>query len=686
VLWFVLTSASGYTQSETELFPEAALIVYRCDFRAETNTAWIHAVLMGANGAPIPRDSYSVSLTETVSGQVLESENVSVSSVADRTPLEMIVVLDITETVPIEEIVSEFSTQLVPQLLVQDEVALITFSQDISPITQFYTDKNRLINEHMLDLQTVDGDNRLYDAIVEAVSAMPFVSDRRQVVLVLTDSGRRETEQASQALIIADALESKIQIYSIGFYSRDRPDDDELQALANGTGGYSWIYNEGEITREAIAKGVGDYLDDFARTLNSEILLSIDMQGQTPDANGRVPFDIVIDTDNDSTLSDHIDCPIQVLHHAIDFAEGTEDATVSEPVELGVTVETDLNPELTQVVFRVNDEIVQSSLDQVYVFDSPGMTPGYYTIGAQLRDQNNELLATTPATIRLFVQQILAFRRGDDAGDLPAGAVRFEVLANPEIELPDIHFTISSDADPGVVHTLGEGPVPLDEAGGAVLTIPDMTTTVITLFPQITETHTVQISAFVPGVSPGDPPLAISEILTIQPELPSQAPIPIRFDYLRESIPLTLTVFFLLLNYLLLRQVGRLRIKRLINNPDDYELSNQLMSITVRQRGFDQSHTLTKKTLTVGRGSSNDINLGDDPSVSRQHGVVMWRNQQWYYSNRKRGISARINGKRYSGLKLGKLEAITELEVGNAQLVFHSNTQRDISEFVRTNL
>jgi pSer/pThr/pTyr-binding forkhead associated (FHA) protein len=90
--------------------------------------------------------------------------------------------------------------------------------------------------------------------------------------------------------------------------------------------------------------------------------------------------------------------------------------------------------------------------------------------------------------------------------------------------------------------------------------------------------------------------------------------------------------------------------------------------------------------MYVGRGSSNDINLGDDPSISRQHGVVMWRKKGWYYTNRKGPVMTRINGKRYRGLIFYKLEPVTEIEIGHTLLLFHANTQQDISDFIKTNL
>jgi hypothetical protein len=159
--------------------------------------------------------------------------------------------------------------------------------------------------------------------------------------------------------------------------------------------------------------------------------------------------------------------------------------------------------------------------------------------------------------------------------------------------------------------------------------------------------------------------------------------VPFRVD---RTVPILIIVGLAALNILLFRMIGRRKILRIISNPDDYELSPQLMTITVRRGDIKQPYTLTKKTVFIGRGSSNDINLGDDPNISRQHGVVIWRNQRWYYSNRKGQAAARIDGKRYRGYALRELIPVSELEIGSALLIFHSNAQQDISDFIKTNL
>ena len=66
--------------------------------------------------------------------------------------------------------------------------------------------------------------------------------------------------------------------------------------------------------------------------------------------------------------------------------------------------------------------------------------------------------------------------------------------------------------------------------------------------------------------------------------------------------------------------------------------------------------------------------------------MIIWRKNNWWYSNRKKDTTTKVNGKKYRGLALIKLEPVTEIEIGSILLVFHSNAQQDVSDFIKTNL
>jgi hypothetical protein len=676
---------SNIAQDDTDIIPQAAFVTYKCDFQKETNTVRIRAILMGSDGLPIPGDRYTVNVVQSDSIEPLPIERVATTIVSSRPPLQMILVLDITDTVPINNIVSAINDQLAPQLELLDEIALITFADDISDITQFYTNKNRLIHEHMRELGIENGENRLYDSVFEAILELPFNSSMRQIVLVITDSGRKETEQVSAETIIAEANENNIQIFPIGFYSLDKPDAGELTTIANATGGYAWIYGEERNTRALIEEAVGDYLDDFIRTLNSEILMSIDMNGIEADANGRVLFNITIDADDELPLSDQVICQTEDLDHSIVFVDAPTNVFTVNPVDIRVNAESEMQLDGATIVFWVNGEIAQNSSENMYEFDAPNMQPGYYTIGAQLRDRYNLTLATTPTTVELAVQQMLELEVLEENRPELTSITRFEVSANPNITLPAVHFSIASSIDPSKTYQLGDGPVPFAPDNTAVMDVVDMAATIKTLFPDLPEGVSIQIRAFIPSPSEDDFELGTSNNVTFVPA-PIQEPEP-RFDFnFNPNMQHMILIILATSNLLMFRLVGKMRIRRLIKSPDTHQLSQHLMTITVRQGMKVQSHTLTKKTVSLGRGSSNDINLGDDASISRQHGVILWRKRGWYYSNRKRHLKARIGGKLYKGYVFKKIEPITEIEIGSVQLLFHTNTQRDISEFISTNL
>jgi len=681
-----------------------AFVAYQCTFQAETNTAQINAVLMGSDGLPIPTGTYQVAVSAGDTPQPVDNTRVKIERLEERPPLQMILVLDITDTVPITEIVNAVSGQLFPGLGAQDKVALLTFSEEIAPLTQFYTDKGRLVSDHMTDLLVLGGDNRLYDSLLEAVSSFPANTGGRKVVVAITDSGRRALVQAADADIVKAANREKIQLYPVGFYSRDRTDDAALQALAQATSGYSWLYTETPNSRASIGEAVSKFLDETVTTLNSEVLITVNMQGQTPNSSGLVPLKIDISTNNDSSLSDTVNCPFQTLQHTIAFNTDIDPAEpITSTVDIGVTVQSDLTSASTKVVFRVNDEIAQSGSSTTYTFNAAERYPGYYTIEAQLWDTNNATLATTETKLRLYAQQQLALRVVGDPTVL-SGTVQFEVSSNPAYALPAAQITVAPVQNPAGVVKLGDAVFQQD--GKATLQVDNIQGVIDQLYPNRLPTDTYEISAAVPGATPGDPKLAFSSPLTVTLPVSEQAsaptdtavttPVPVpefvpsvveRISTIDDRWVAPAAIIGLVaLNLLLSRLIRRRRVLKLINTPDNYDLSPQLMNITVRRGDIKQSHTLTRKTVNVGRGSANDINLGDDPNVSRQHGVIIWRKEKWFYTNRKPETVTKINGKKIRGLQLVELEPVTEIEIGQTLLVFHSNAQQDVSDFIKTNL
>jgi hypothetical protein len=700
LLLALLLAGRAAAQETTAPAPKAAFVAYSCTFQKGTNSVQVSAVLMGSNGEAMPASAFTAALTPSGAPGALAADRVNIASLPTRPPLQMILVVDTTDTVPLDSINSAVSGHLLPGLDPADEVAVITFGDNVSPRSSFYTDKGRLADEQLANLKAVGGDNRVYDAILAAADGFPAGSDKRKVIVVLTDSDKRKDPQASIDDIITKSLRAKIAIYPIAFYTRDRPNPAVLGGLANSTGGYGWFYTEKKNSRASIEEAVSKYLDALVRTLNSEVAFNASLSGQKPDSSGRTTLKLSVTTQDDGILNDAVSCPVETLKHSITFAGNIikDSDAITGPLDIAVNAQTDLNPDQWKVVFRVNDEAAQTSEKQVYTFDPTGKQPGLYTIGAQLVDKYGDLLATTPSAVRLYAQQVLALRKTDSAN----GAAQFEASAASNVKLPEAVFRIAPNGDDGG-NAVELGRAAFGSNGKAMLTVDDLGGKTRALLPTFSSTSQFIVSAVVPGVSPGDPALAASTTalpvnLTLTTDNAAGSggtvsttaglpPLAVFFVNNNERIGrvgilLALFVF----NYLLLRTIRRARILRLIKKPDSQDLSPQLMAITVRRGDVKQSHTLTKKTVFVGRGASNDINLGDDLNISRQHGAVMWRRGNWYYANRKRQAVTRINGKRYRGLALQKLEPVTEIEIAGNLLIFHSSTQQDLSDFIKTNL
>jgi hypothetical protein len=675
------------------------LFAYACTFERAQNDLQISAVLQGADGRPLTGAAFDLTAGQRGQPDAVAPEQVDVTPLAQRPPLRLVVVLDRTDTVPLVELTAVLKENLLENLLPGDEIALITFSEDIAPVTPFVEDTQAFADDYLEGLSISGGDNRLYDAIGQALEAFPFAARTRRVVLVVTDSGRRQLEQIPTETLIAQAQRDSTQIYAIGFVSRDRPDVEELTALAEGTGGYFWYYGETNNTRASIGSAVGAYLEDFGRALNSEVIVTVDAQGIIPDSNSRAAIDLTATLDDGTELTEQIACPVEVLRHEIAFITNVGGAPVTGRIDIGVNAQSDLGRGETRIVFRVNDEVVQTSEAAVYTFDASALQPGFYTIQAELWDSANNTLARTPSALRLYVQQPLVLTI--DSPLIPSdgamtatfsGAADLTVKGSPSIALPDVEFSASPAGRPELAQRIGTAPY---INGEATLSLPDLAAAVRTAFPDAIEGGAYQIIASVPSVSPGDPALAMSNPLpvSISAPLPTPAPtvvkepaIPRLDPRIEFGVPLALLLAGLLLNILLLRAIRRRKIQRVIAYPDNIELGPQLMTLTVLRDGIRHAHALTKKTVTIGRGSGNDINVSDDPNVSRQHSVVMWRRGDWYYSNRKGGAVTRIDGRVRRGFLLHRLEGVSELQVGDVIMIFHSSAQQDIADFIKTDL
>jgi hypothetical protein len=706
LLALMLLLGTGAVAQPTQPEQPPALLAYACTFDRGANRLNVQAVLQSDVPGAVLGD-YALSVTPAGSATPLAERAMSWARTTPRPPLQMIVLFDITDTVPVTESAQAVIDGLLPNLQPEDQVALITFDENVSLPTPFFTDKAALADQFLRGIGVGRGDNRVYNAMLAAVNAFPFAGQTRRVVVLVGDSGRRADPQAPESEVGATAQQLKTQIYPVVFALRDNPDLPALLDISEASRGYTFVYGERNTTRQAVQTTVTTYLQQLARALDSEITLAIDPTGLLPNADGQIRLSITAEGEALGTarLTDDIVCPYQAPESAIRFVAPLPEAPITGAVEIGVIVETDLDPEATRVVFRVDDAVVQTSERLTYTFDAATVRPGVYTVRAELWDLQNNTLAQTPTVQRIVAQQRigLGVGQGADANAL-SGAVEFLATTRSEFPLTQAVFTLALASDPANAQPFGQAAFRAD--GTAVLAFDDIQAAVRRVLPQAAAGDVLILGASVPGIAAGDPPLAVADqplrFAFSAPAATSPQPVPLSQltpverlvvvvvtrsrNLIAETLPYWLAAAAIIANLILVMMARRARIRRLILTPDKIDLSPQLMTLTVLRDGVRQSHTLTKKTLMLGRGASNDINLGDDLDISRQHGVVMWRRGAWWYTSRRAGLVATIEGRKRRGLYLQRLEPVTEVRVGGAIVLFHSNAQQDLSEFIKTDL
>ena len=678
--------------------PSATFDAYGCVYSRETDSVQIPAVLLGADGEGISQSDYTITVNIPDNEQNVYEGDVNVTPLVERPPLQMILVLDVTETIPLQRMIVELQGQFFPQLNADDRVALITFGNTISPMSQFYTDKDRLFEEQLLNLTIQTGDNRMYEALRDAVINMPLNTGQRQVVVMITDSRPRIDQNETDTPlddIIEEAIDNNIQIYTVGYYSRDLPDEEGLLRVATETGGYAWFSRDNS-TIENIERGIIEQLNNVAQGLNTEVLLDIPLAGVPLNINNQVTLDLEVELLSDPTLTDSVNCVVDRIINTISLVDMTDNLIVAGgQIEIDVAIESSLTDDEYRVVYIVNDLIVTNEdlRCETYCFDASLVDPGSYTFRAELRDEANEVLASSETTT-IFAQRLLrlASRQNENAD------VVFDAFIGEEFTFssPPVQFFAALPDAPTTTYQLTDFGTPLRlEDGRASLVVSEEGFLSLPFAPESGDT--ILVTAQIANLVEGEPELAVSNALEfVIPDFPEPEVIvepeavivePEEDDLNRGAILyVSSMVFFITLNILLFRQRAREVIKRRIRNPDRYDLDDHLMTVTIQRDGMRQSFRLTKKTVSIGRGSMNDINLGGDSDISRQHGVIMWRKQGWYYTNRKRQVAARIDGKWYKGFVFRKLQPITNIEIGKTHLVFHSSAQQDISEFISTNI
>ena len=160
-------------------------------------------------------------------------------------PLAVVLIVDTSESMKYGspaaiELARKAGQQFLEHLTPQDQVALLSFSDDPFVVEALTTDKVKV--NLALDKLTPNANTALYDAVVEGVGLLQNVQGRKVVVLITDgkDSGKGiSTKNLDQA--ITTAVQAAVPIFPIGFGDVD---EEALNRMAQLSGGYTQIQKE----------------------------------------------------------------------------------------------------------------------------------------------------------------------------------------------------------------------------------------------------------------------------------------------------------------------------------------------------------------------------------------------------------------------------------------------------------
>lgn len=684
---------------------EPGIYTYGCAFDEATEMVQIRAALMDETGAPLFVDGVNIRNLELPEGSA------TIQRVEQRLPVRIIAVIDTTRSYPVTDMRDVLQDKMAT-FPVLDELALVTFNDRVSPLLGPPTiEKIKIIDDYR-DRIVPGGDPQagiavLYDGILTALrDGFDATSDLRRVVLVLTDSPHRnERSDTTQRDVIERAEAVNAQVFIIAFDTiQDEPDFDILAEIAAETNGFLWTYGRREGDDKAVATlsaRMGDLLDNFRQALDSEYLITIDPDVLEPDPDTlTVSLDVAVTSGSREIALGTFDCVVPVTDYTITFANLTDNMFVpldQQPLVISTVIDPPLPEADRDVRLFLNGST--RIFGNTISLDDPtvqgALLPTNNSVRAalhQVGDGEGTPLAVVEVTGISF-QRRLNLEVESETGTV-SGETTFIATTDGSFAVPDsqvVRFGIRADGGE-YQRLLPTSPDLID--GEARLVVPDINARVAELFDE--EPANLEVIAYLGGSAPDGSdalfvsqplPLVLGEVAappveietTPTPSAEEQAALPTGL-----LIPLGIAGALLVVDLALLGQIRTARVKRLINYPDNRELPQNMLRVTVTRDGRHQTYTLTKQTMSVGRGTSNDINLSDDTNISREHGVIMWRRGRWYYANRKRQAKASIGVKKLHGYRMHELGDNTQLQIGDYTLVCHYDSDADPDSLLKT--
>ncbi len=725
----LLLVVTGSALAQEALRP--SLYVYGCEFiegvadaTDQPSVVQIRLALASPSGQPLDPD---VQVVDVGSGTAIPAETITLER-TERLPVRLMIVVDTTLNYPTEALRDVLDTAIIGSGVfgqVEDEIGLVKFDVEALNLGAPETDKGALFNvqrDRLVALREQDeGSAVLYDGILKALDFSTDPTKRRLIVMVFSDSAHTSDETQSSTTIetvIARASAAQASIFTL-MYENVAPHIPDLNAarqLANETGGYFWVYGSepGEDKLPGpFADRMATYFAQAETAVDNEYLLTVPVTALTPDENQVAQVAITLDTGSAEIDLDPVNCNVLFGSHTIAFAPlSAGDLLVELGEALTLNFQVDPPPSQGEALsyklwfngapLAESDDITQAVTLDLDVLRDEGLLDDLKVgdeneLIVELYRGEEQLSEATLGGISLQQQLALTCGPADNAScdDLTGTTTLSAALAGggPTLDGETVEFQLRNAA--GQVESLE---ITRMEGDSVTITVDDIEAVVANfgdepgdiealVFIGNSVDDALYISDPVPITLGEVAPVATTEPQVVATPIPDESPAAAAPgpDLVRIlGIPLGIAILLIIIDLILLRRIRVARVKRLMRFPDNLELPGTPMKITALRNGQSQMHVLSKRTMNLGRGSSNDINLPDDTNVSREHGVVMWRRGQWLYANRKPETRANIDQKNVKGFSTRPLRDGTQMEVGDYKLVCHYDMDADPDSLMET--
>lgn len=240
------------TQVDNSKFPNVTVYV------SVTNSA----------GEPVGVDPTTIQISEN--GETMQPVDVRGGGEGQAEPLTTMLVIDISGSMDKNgklDAAKEAAKTYVTQMRAGDQAGVITFDTQTYTVQPVTTDTMALINA--IDGLKTGGDTSMYDALIEAESALEGIEGRKAII-VLAD-GLDNHSQASPDDVINKIGPSGLTISTIGFgdsgtSSQAGLDEPTLKSLSEKSGGlYSFAADSDALTA---------LYEQFGRALQSEYAIT----------------------------------------------------------------------------------------------------------------------------------------------------------------------------------------------------------------------------------------------------------------------------------------------------------------------------------------------------------------------------------------------------------------------------